>query len=380
MNNAIRLLHICRDDKFLKDTISGFSKMTDSVVSEYVILKQKNEKLKYVIENELTVFTNRKSFKEKLRKGDYDAVYLHSFPPENYWVLRCIPKDKIIIWWAWGYDIYNGGIYGWKSYIKTNSIKKETKKIQNQSRSVVRKILLFLCMLYYELFSRMTRQMVLKRIDYFRPVLPAEYELMRYNKGFRAEEYYPLIYGPYVKVKNKTKRTNGSIIIGNSASAFNNHVDVWLDIKKNLPVDRNVIVPLSYGTDRYAKKVKTIFAGENVRFLDDFLPREEYFDIMDNCSYAVYGSMRQHAIGNIIHALSEGMKVFLYKDSIVFKSMKDMGFVVFAIEEMDNQSLNTPLNKEDLAQNEKAFDAWKEHCTIVKTKAMDELRMRTGKK
>lgn len=375
MNKKVRLLHICRDDKFLKGVMSGFLQISNSITSEFIIFKPKNKKLKYGDENELGVFVSRRLFKAKLKNGDYDAVYFHSLPPENYWMINSIPKDKIVIWWSWGFDIYNGGIYGWNSFINVDSIKKETKTIQNNSRPLFRKIVLFFCMLYYELYGRLKRSAVLKRIDYFRPVLPAEYNMMKRNRSFRAGEFYPINFGPNYHVKNDTKKAEGDIIIGNSGSAFNNHADVWHDIKDYLPGNRRIIVPLSYGTDRYAKKVKTIIMGSNVSFLDDFLPKEEYFNIMNNCSYAVYGSVRQHAMGNINHALAEGIKVFLYKESVVYKSLKDMGFVVFAIEDIDSNSFSMPLSKEDMEKNEQAFDRLREHASMVKYKAMNEIEM-----
>lgn len=373
MDKKVRFLHICRDDKFLRGVITRFPSMSDMISSEFIILKGSSKPLKYIDENDLTVFTNRKSFRSKLKEGGYDVVYFHSLPPNNYWMINSIPKDKIIIWWSWGYDIYNGGIWGWKSFINIDLIKPETKKIQNQSRSLVRKVLLFFIMLYYEIYGRLTRPKVLNRIDYFRPVLPVEYDMMKMIREFKAKEYYPLLFGPSYHVKLDEKESEGWVIIGNSASAFNNHADVWKIINKYLPKNRSVIVPLSYGTLRYAKKVKEVITGNNVRFLDAFLPKDEYFNIMNHCSYAVYGSIRQHAMGNIHHALSEGIKVFLFKNSIVYRSLKDMGFAVYAIEDIDYNSFLVPLSKAELAQNEMAYDKWREHVSYVKTKAMREI-------
>ena len=63
------------------------------------------------------------------------------------------------------------------------------------------------------------------------------------------------------------------------------------------------------------------------------------------------GTIRQQAMGNIQYALSKGVKVFLYKDSIAYINYKKLGYVVFAIEEMTLESLSTPLSKKEIEQN-----------------------------
>ena len=98
MDKKVRFLHICRDDKFLRGVITRFPSMSDRISSEFIILKGSSKPLKYIDENDLTVFTNRKSFRSKLKEGGYDVVYFHSLPPNNYWMINSIPKDKIIIW------------------------------------------------------------------------------------------------------------------------------------------------------------------------------------------------------------------------------------------------------------------------------------------
>ena len=365
----------------MEEVVNIFQQKSDLIDSSYIIYKRKKQKFNYVKEfDQLRIFCDKSSYKNVLSEGDYDVVYFHSLPPENYWILKSIPDDKVVVWWSWGYDIYNGGMWGWTSFINIDSVKKQTKKTQLQSRGVNRTTMLFLCQLYYELYCRFKRNWVLKRIDYFQPVLSVEYNLMKKNKFFKAKEYYPPKYGPTFHVKMDTKKLDGSIIIGNSASAFNNHVDVWELIKSKIPYNRQVIVPLSYGTKKYADNVKKIINGRNITFLEKFLPVKEYYNIMNNCSYAVYGSIRQHAMGNIFHALSEGMKVFLFKNSIVYRYLKDLGFSVYALEEINNDSFNTPITIEEALQNEQAFNKMRRHCSIVIEESMKNIELQISKR
>ena len=115
-------------------------------------------------------------------------------------------------------------------------------------------------------------------------------------------------------------------------------------------------MPLSYGNDEYKKwLLDNIDESDTIPILD-FMPSEDYYKILDSCSYAVFGTIRQQALGNINYAISKGIKVFLYKDSVVYKNNIELGFVVYAIEDMDKASLSTPLSLEEIEQNIKALE------------------------
>ena len=126
-------------------------------------------------------------------------------------------------------------------------------------------------------------------------------------------------------------------------------------------------MPLNYGGDeKYLNWLKERIVGiKNLNTLLDFLPSEEFFKLMDTCSYACYGVVRQQAFGNIRYALSKGIKVFLFKDSIPYRSLKEMGFVVYAIEDMDQDSLSNPLTQADIEKNRVAFDVEDKRRSMV---------------
>ena len=103
------------------------------------------------------------------------------------------------------------------------------------------------------------------------------------------------------------------------------------------------------------------------------MPRDEYFKLIDNCSYAVFGVMRQQAMGNIYHCLCQGVKVFLYRDSLVYRFLKEWGYVVFAIEDIDEYSFSTPLNLKELEMNAKAFENQRDYVGQARSRAFDEI-------
>ena len=85
--------------------------------------------------------------------------------------------------------------------------------------------------------------------------------------------------------------------------------------------------------------------------------------------------MRQQAMGNIFLCLLCGIKVFLFKESIVYKQLIESGYFVFSIEDdLNDLSLQTLLSKEQAYNNfqlcmrskiNKKEDAEKEFINII---------------
>ena len=64
-----------------------------------------------------------------------------------------------------------------------------------------------------------------------------------------------------------------------------------------------------------------------------FMPFEEYNSIIKSCSIAIFAHERQQALGNILMCLWNGCKVFLSKNSIVYKYLKSLGTVIYSIQD-----------------------------------------------
>ncbi len=352
INKRIRFLHIVKDDKFLASTILSFEQQ-DVIDSTYIYFRKKGRKLHFIKpEDNIEIYDSVKDFRNRLVSGDYDVVYLHSLQFGIMRFLRSIPKDKILIWWAWGYDIYGQQVLGMKSFINIEVFKPETNRLWHHFD-----LKRFFARLWMEPFFAMHKREVLSRVDYFQPVCDVDYDLMKEQTGFRAKKIY--LVGPYIESQVHNVDPDGCVLIGNAAAPMENHLDVWMSVKDYIPRERKVIVPLSYGDVDYANKVKKgmLQTDHNICFLDSFLPKEEYFSLFNSCSYAVYGTLRQHAMGNIYRALRKGIKVFLYKDSVLYRHFIKHGYIVFPIEEMDSTSFSEPLSLADRQRNLEAIKA-----------------------
>lgn len=378
-NRKIKVLHIIKDDKFYDGVINAFD--SDERFENRSILFVKSpdyEFFRIKQKEKVELLWTKKMLKECLQSSDYDVIFFHSLNIDKYNYFKYIPKDKIVIWWCWGYEIYSH-TYEMKQLIPTELYKPLTKRlleslnqkgIKSKVKTLVKELLL---RPYYENL----RKKVIERIDYFQPVIPTEYQMMKKVDGFHAKEFYdPQYFANLQPNTGHVLSADGGILVGNSTSSNNNHLDVWNTIKNHIDNKRIIVFPLNYGseilyTDIICNKIMT--DNRNVRILRSFMPRDEYFKLIDNCSYAVFGVMRQQAMGNIYHCLCQGVKVFLYRDSLVYRFLKEWGYVVFAIEDIDEYSFSTPLNLKELEMNAKAFENQRDYVGQARSRAFDEI-------
>ncbi len=350
----IRVLHIVRDDKFFDDVIRNFELDERLSNKSILIVPNRNYQFKFIKSiDKLKLLCSKEQIKNLLSLNNYDVVYFHSLTYDKWRLFRLIPKDKILIWWAWGYDLYNS-FYGMTPLIEVDLLKEKTRILYSKKRysiifmvkEIINKLIIKSCFEY-------KRNRILKRIDYFQPSIHIEYELMQQHRYFKAKEFYfPNSKTNALEFPDE-KLIDGSILFGNSASYTNNHLDVWEFIKQSHIKNRKIIIPLNYGDMDYAIEIKNrIISRENtVLFLDSFLLPNEYFSLIDNCSYAIYGVIRQQAMGNINYCLKNGIKLFLFRDSLVYKELKGEGYFVYAIEDIDEHSFKMPLTKEEMQNN-----------------------------
>jgi hypothetical protein len=144
-----------------------------------------------------------------------------------------------------------------------------------------------------------------------------------------------------------------AVLVGNSATAEGNHVDVFLRLHA-FGIANAIVAPLNYGDPRYAAIVRqrgrSLF-GTRFRSLDAFLPFESYREELRHCRYVVMGHLRQQAVGNVVLALSMGAKVFFLAGSPVHAFLSRQGARVFLLDEATAQDFGRALDSEAVAAN-----------------------------
>lgn len=354
------VLHVFSDDKFF-DNISNFFDAIPNLENRYIYYTpDKDYKFIFIKEiKKLKVVNAFKLYKEEFTRSDVDVIYFHSLSPQWYKYFSFIPKTKKIIWWSWGYDIYNPlGLC--LPLVPLNLYKPLTSKyvlsLPKSFHYYSRKIYFSLRYLYdYNL-----RRKAISRINFFSPVVSIEYDLIKQQCSYFKAEPFMLMIGPgTTEIPDFSYHQSiGNILVGNSLTFTNNHLDIFEKLKSlQLSSQSKYIVPINYGTDfsDKAKFKKMSNLDEQAIWLEKFIPHREYLDIIQSCSHAIFGVIRQQALGNIYLCIIRGVKIFLYKNSIVYQHLTKAGYKVFAIEDITSEQLSTPLSRQDAYNNYKLY-------------------------
>ncbi len=213
-------------------------------------------------------------------------------------VFEFLDKNKYLLkkcaWVIWGGDLY---------HYKYRQINKE----ENEFEEV--------------------RKRVLGKIDEFITGTKGDFELAKeiYNKNAKWKFSFSYLSNiiiknykvDFEKLKNKEKF---NVLLGNSASSANNHLETIEKLKKYQEKINKLICPLSYcGTKDYieevVKKGQEVF-GERFIPLTDYLKREEYDKMLENeIDVAIFNHERQQAFGNITQLLAMGKTVYINQKS-----------------------------------------------------------------
>ena len=276
-----------------------------------------------------------------------DIIYLHGLWYTYFKAFDFIRPNVIVMWWCYGMEIYENSLR-WPPLLPLKILKPKTHQFyltnmmslrllaKEVSRAFPRLTIFFIKAYNLVKGNRINElEYVLKRIDYaFTPLEMEMNELKKRYPFFRAKPFRIdlLVEKDFVPVHSSV----GSILLEHSANITNNHLDIIKDIKrKKLDFNKRIIyIPLSYGEKKVAQRVKkdARFEDADVRCLMDPLPYKDYNDMISSCTHAIFGMIRQSGLGNIYLCLRKGIKMFFYKDSILYKHFKAQGFYVFSIE------------------------------------------------
>lgn len=373
MERKIRVLHITPDNKFFDSVFAAWEKNDDVENKALFYASRRSYRFQYVKRTDiLEIYYNKRDVKKRLQKKYYDAVFVHSMPWKFYQFVTWIPADRIVIWWGWGYEIYQSQ-FGLPPLVNIPLYKEKTSAYTNKihfgPRTIYKKVSHYLLKPY----ARHLQEKAVQRVNYFQPVVKLEMELMRKNRFFRAKEFYYKTMAP-VFGEFKERRADGNIIVGNSVAPTINHLDILDPILRFKQAQQKIIMPLSYGNEKYKEWLKPHLQHSDIQPIYDFLPQEEYFQMVDQCSYAVYGNLRQQAMGNVTHDIAQGIKVCLFKDSIPYKNLINQGYVVFAIEDMTEDSFRIPLTLEQMEQNNRAMVAEYNRRSAIYDQVVNEVK------
>lgn len=331
------ILHIVNDEKFIVDTDLLFNEVLNFHHSYAVIGRKKPlkniESLNVIFIHPVSVVLGLNL--KRLKK--YDAIIFHGLKGFKFNLLRRIEKKTPIAWIGWGYDYYKIINRSRHDFLlgETRSL---IQGFEKQKKSFGKKFVQFFePSLENKLFA-------LKRIKLFNTVVKEDYYILKKALGNFIPEYidwnYSILNKRLITEQEKIKGPSNNLIIGNSGSLTNNHLDAFNIIASSAFRDfEKVICPLSYGGKR--NYIKAVIQRGTEIFKDKFQPltqfyaAEEYFAILSSSGYYFAPNLRQQAFGNILLMIYLGKSVILFEENPIYRSLIQLDIAIFSAEDLN---------------------------------------------
>lgn len=359
-----RIIHVAPDEKFIAAADFLFQQAFPNTQNLFYIITPKDTPLNYIqpkANYHIISDTSESINKLKTDINSTDLVVVHYLLDFSCKLRLATSSNICFMWLMWGKDIYESGIYNSEMYgTKTRAIFGENKGIKF-AKNTAKTLLQFTG----TIFPLKKKKQAIRQMQFIGIPYQEEFDIFDNANIFQKNAkpirflYYPLEF--IFKNNFDTKVSSNNIQIGNSATATNNHLEVF-DMLKNFNLEkRELIVPLSYGNQKYAKYIETkggeLFP-ENFRPLMDFMSLEEYQKTMQSCGIAIMNHYRQQAIGNVMSMIWMGAKVYLNERSTVYQFLNRIKCYVYSIEkELVESSLEALeiLSEEKIAHNRKVL-------------------------
>ncbi|WP_242087560.1 TDP-N-acetylfucosamine:lipid II N-acetylfucosaminyltransferase [Aestuariivivens sediminis] len=374
------IIHIAKDEKFITAAWMQFEGAFPNRNMLYIGVNNLSSPLLYV--NELPV--NKILFNDLILLAKDIAsnhiVVLHSLPSLFYDFVIKLRKNIKVIWLCYGYEVYNdpnyysfSTLFAQRTYANIDRIKslRPFNKRWKQVAFMFPSYLIPNKVHYY-----LKQQVVFKRIQILGTSFQEEFDsisnLTKNHFSFLKYWHYPLEH--IVDIDRAPKINSPYLLIGNSAAASNNHLDVFEMLKdKELSQIEKVVLPLNYGDnglkDIIDQEAKLQF-GERYYPLHDFLTLDAYNEVLANCGIGIFYTKRQQAIGNTLALIWYGASVFLSLDNPFYNYLRRLGVIVYSIEK--DLALCNQLNylpRESILSNRKLLFG-----ELTKSKLISHLR------
>lgn len=361
----MKYLHFMGDQFYSGEFIEEIQSNFNVKEHQFIIINYKNKKFNINPEkyqrikfftypgNILIRFFTIKNIKIKKLMKQAEYIFIHYLTDEMSRILFKFRGKAKIIWIIWGADLYE--YIPFKLYDRFTAEKLDYKVISMLKR------------IYYS-FHDEIRKVVIKNLDYV--ISPYKGDIRLFKKYFKnkAESFLLNIYKNPVDFEKIDKvvdsidekfnfKKNGYklLLLGNSGTPTNNHLDTMVRLSKLKEQNFKIICPLSYGSPFYIKKIikngKKLFGDRFVALLE-FLNPDIYYHILKQIDLAIMYHNRQQGMGTIQILVYLGKPICMKKTSAFFY-LKERGIRVFSTQDLEKLILNEIEFTGDMSKNNK---------------------------
>lgn len=254
--------------------------------------------------------------------GSYEKVFIHYFSPLLYrWVASS--KFNEVNWMVWGGDLYNLPSLDRLCYERMTWDRYMRKDWSAQTLLYKLKINLTQTPFQKKAYAKIKNILTWMDEEYKFAIehLPvqADYQFFFYENQLPYSQLDALV----PSVTSPKKR---ALIIGNSASPTNNHLDT-IRVLENNHIDADLFVPVSYGDKRYISFLKNNlkFSRGNLEFIERYMPFDEYLNFLSASDGLIMNTIRPQGFGNILMMMYLGKPVFFNPNNISLPDLNRAG-------------------------------------------------------
>jgi dTDP-N-acetylfucosamine:lipid II N-acetylfucosaminyltransferase len=336
----LKITHIGPDSQFVRFAAEVFESVAPGA-NEHIILTDSGEgPLRFPIhQGRVRIVSShaRGTFRIPFAVRSSDMIIAHSMTPHAAIAFETARPGPVRVWSGWGFDYYGSadspdtGLLG-ESTLELSTALRIAASRRKSIASVVAPLGL-------ETFRRVVNHAAAKT-DYFSAPIPDDFVVFKNRFPEFAGVYSQLSYGSVddTFAGSAGLATGNDILIGNSASAANNHLEIF-DLLSHMDLSgRRIVVPLSYGNPAYRDVIVdrgVALFGSAFRPLVDFLPFREYASVVANCNVVVMNHKRQQGIGNIGSSLYHGAHVFLDETNPTLNFFRSRGAFVSTTSQLE---------------------------------------------
>jgi hypothetical protein len=358
----MKIVHFTVDEKFINGAMSTFELAFPNQNELYLLKPKSNPVTKYINAKYITkefVYTNKilKKYQSLAKKADWVVIHGMNQTWANLMLTIGTKKFINVVWGAEVYD--NPFLY------KKETLGSETMRLKNSNSNVdlregIKNILNSIGYKKYK--SKKNIQKLIKKAYGETQNLAMLYEeefkiyvdnnILLKSVNFLKFGYYPIEY--FAKNLNINATLGDNILVGNSSSYTNNHLEIFKKLSHLSIGDKKLIVPLSYGDPILRQQLIKGNKVFNTNFFPilKFLPLGEYNKLIQSCNIVIMNHYRQQAVGNIISAVYIGAKVFLNTENSAYLYLKNLGCHIYNIEkDLNNDEGLKGLSQKQIEHN-----------------------------
>lgn len=318
----MKIVHLARDEKFIP-LMRELFELAFPGQNHWLIARRSRATLKFVAPGPAVRDRAEWWFRTPLVARDVagaDAIVAHSMTTIFANAIRRAPNRARVAWLGWGYDYYP-----LLSPQLGPALLPQTRALvgADDDEAPQEKV--------------MALTAIAPRLHSF-CVLPPEVPMLRRAvPGLVAAHHeLPLFTTEDVFERGAASMDGPDVLVGNSATASNNHVEAF-ELLQGRVKEGRVIAPLSYGNLGYGRQVAEVgtrLFGANFDPLTQWMPIDEYNRRIGGCGFVVMNHRRQQAVGNIGAALFKGATVYLRPENPLSAFYRDLGIHLRSTEEL----------------------------------------------